>query len=136
MWRAWSDSMFPAETLPQRIERAGPDIPIHHPERAYSQRCQVSAGRRAGFHRLFLAARQDGFKVRWLFLAGDDADFDLLEPGRFEPAMKVTLGKPEPAVAVQLVRAFKLMFRQVQDHNLAARFQQTVRARNRFGRIL
>jgi hypothetical protein len=35
--------------------------------------------------------------MRRLFLGGDDADFDFLEPGGFEPAVQIAFGKTEPA---------------------------------------
>ena len=66
--------------------------------------------------------------MRRLLLAGDDADFDLLEAGRFEPAMQIALGKAEPAVAVELVRLLEVVLGEVENHDLAARLEDAVGA--------
>src|SRR6516225_8111626 len=127
--------MARAETLPQCVERAGPDVPVNDAQGTNGESRQISAGSRAGFHSLFLASGQDSLKMRRLFLAGNDTDFYLLEPGRFKPPMQIALRKTKPAVAIQLVRLFKLMLCQVQNHDLAPRLEQAMRAGNRPGRI-
>ena len=85
---------------------------------------------------LLLCAGQDGFKMGRLLFAGNDADLDPLETSRFEPAMQITLGKTEPAVAIQLVRPFETVPGEVENHHLSARLQNVVCAADCFGRVL
>src|ERR1035437_1732461 len=49
---------------------------------------------------LLLGPGQHGFEVRGLFFAGDDADFDSLEPSRFEPAVQIAFRETGPPVAI------------------------------------
>ena len=51
--------------------------------------------------------------MRRLFLGGDDADLDLLEPGGFEPAVQIALGKTQPAVTLKFARILKVMLQQI-----------------------
>ncbi len=78
----------------------------------------------------FFSARQNGLEMRRLFLGGDDADFDFLEAGFFEPAMQIALGKSRPAVAVKLMRLLEVVLEQIEQQNLPARLQNLVRAAN------
>ncbi len=62
--------------------------------------------------------------MRGLFLGGDDADLDLLEAGGFEPAVEVAFGEAQPAVAVEVAGFLKIMFQEIEEQDLAMRFQQ------------
>jgi hypothetical protein len=73
--------------------------------------------------------------MRRLFLGGDDADFDFLETGGFEPAVQIAFGKAEPAVAVKFVGFLEMVLEQIEQQNLAVRLQQFRRARQRRRRI-
>jgi hypothetical protein len=45
--------------------------------------------------------------------------------------MQIALGKTEPAVAIKLVRLFKVMLEQIQNHDLPAALQNLVSGGNR-----
>ena len=53
--------------------------------------------------------------MRRLFLGGDDADFDFLESGGFEPAVQIALGETEPAVAVKFARLVEIVLEQIEN---------------------
>ena len=57
--------------------------------------------------------------MRRLFLGGDDADFDFLETGGFEPAVQIAFGKTQPAVAVKFARLVEVVLEQIENQNLA-----------------
>src|ERR1035437_6718043 len=59
-----------------------------------SSRSQTKAD---AFRFLFLRARQDCLKMRRLFFARDDADFDFLEARSLQPAVQVAFRKSRPA---------------------------------------
>lgn len=61
-----------------------------------------------------------------LVLAGDDSDFDRVEPGLFEPPRQVAFGEAEPAVAVELSGHFKAMVTEVEDEDLTFRTEDAV----------
>src|SRR2546425_11007436 len=65
-------------------------------------------------------ARQHGLKMRRLFFAGDDADFDLLEARPLQPAMQIAFRKARPAVPVKFARLMEVVLEQVEDHDLPA----------------
>src|ERR1017187_10883265 len=77
----------------------------------------------------FFPARQNRLKMWRLLLGGDDADFDFLETGGFEPAVQIAFGKTQPAVAVKFARLVEVVLEQIEQQNLAVRFQQFRRAR-------
>src|ERR1041385_4151506 len=70
----------------------------------------------------------------WLLLFGDNADFDLPEAGRFEPAVQIALGKAQPKIAVQFAGVLEFVLQQVEDHDLATRFENSVNGRDGFAR--
>src|SRR5207247_1874643 len=75
---------------------------------------------------LLLRCRQDGREVGRLFLTGDEADFDLLESCPFEPTVQVAFGESEPAVAVKFAGLIEMVLEQVEDHDLAAGFENAM----------
>lgn len=74
------------------------------PEPAHGQTpfAQIDSAQKSNVpvHGLFFAAGEHGLKIRRLFLASHDADFDFLESRGFEPTMQIAFGESEPAVAV------------------------------------
>ena len=70
-----------------------------------------------------------------LFLTGDDADFDLLEPCPFEPTVQVAFGESEPAVAVKFAGLIEMVLEQVEDHDLAAGLEDAMTRGNGPGRL-
>ena len=66
--------------------------------------------------------------MRRLFFARNDADFDFLEPGLFQPVMQIALGKTEPAVAVKFAGFVEVVLEQIENQNLSARLQNFVRS--------
>jgi len=93
-------------------------------------KCSLTSGSRQAFFarghdggKLFLAARQDGFEVRRLFFAGNDANFNFLETGVFEPVVQIAFGNTQPTVAVKFVCAVKIMFHQIQNPDVPAGFR-------------
>src|ERR1043166_1566586 len=81
---------------------------------------------------LLLRRGEDGFEMGWLLLFGDNADFDLPEAGRFEPAVQIALGKAQPKIAVQFAGLLEFVLQQVEDHDLATRFENSVNGRDGF----
>ena len=71
-----------------------------------------------------------------IFFARDRGDIDLFEAGLFEPAMEVGFAEPKPAVAVEFVRFFELVFEEVEDHYLARRAEDFVRGGESFIRLV
>src|SRR5712691_6928261 len=93
-------------------------------------------GLRAGSSRLLLlSACKHSFKMRRLFFARDDADFNFLEAGLLQPAMQVAFRKAKPAVTVKFARALEAVREQIEDHDLSARAQGFVSGGNRLGRL-
>ena len=68
--------------------------------------------------------------MRWLFLGGDDADFNFLETSSFQPAMQIAFGKSQPAVAVKFARLVEVVLEQIENQNLPAGLQNLVRGGN------
>ena len=83
----------------------------------------------------FFAAGEEGLKVRGLLLGGHDVDLHFFEPGLFEPAVQVALGKTGPAIAVEFSGFFKRVGQQVQNHDLAAGLENLVGAANGLDRL-
>src|ERR1035437_8864333 len=92
-----------------------------------SSRSQTKAD---AFRFLFLRARQDCLKMRRLFFARDDADFDFFETRFFQPTMQIAFRKTEPAVAVKFVRLLEVVLQQTQNHDLPAAAENPVRRAN------
>ena len=61
--------------------------------------------------------------MRGLILAIDDTDFDAGEAGFFEPQVHVAFGEAEPAVTVEIAGLFELVLGEIEDHELAAGFE-------------
>ena len=78
---------------------------------------------------LFLSARQHRLKMRRLFLTSDDVYFNFFKTGLFQPAMQIAFRKTQPTVTVKFVGPLELVPGKVQDHNVPARLQQFVSAR-------
>src|SRR5260370_27103102 len=71
-------------------------------------------GLRAGSSRLLLLSScQHRFKMRRLFFARDDADFNSLEAGLLQPAMQVAFRKAKPAVTIKFARALEAVREQI-----------------------
>ena len=66
--------------------------------------------------------------MRRLFLGGDDADFNFLETGLFQPAVQIALGETRPAVAVKFMCLLEMVLKQIENQNLSARLQDFMRA--------
>jgi hypothetical protein len=75
---------------------------------------KLNENSKSDFTILFFCAGQNGLKMRRLFLGGDDADFDFLETGGFEPAVQIAFGKTEPTVALKFARFFEIVLEQIQ----------------------
>ena len=73
--------------------------------------------------------------MRRLFLGGDDADFNLLETGAFEPAVQIAFGEPQPAVAGKLACLVEIMLELIKNHDLPAALENFVRAENSLRRV-
>ena len=99
-------------------------------QKAARQRSRKVCGASADSPLRFFPARQNRLEMRRLFLGGDDADFDLLETGGFEPAVQIALGKTQPAVAVKFARLVEVVLEQIENQNLPARLQNFVRGGN------
>ncbi len=67
-------------------------------------------------------------EMRGLVFAGDDADFDFLEAGVFEPMLQVALREAEPVIAVEFAGFFEIVFEQVEDHHLSPAFDDAMHA--------
>lgn len=78
--------------------------------------------RRRGGESAF-GAGEECFEVRGLILAIDDTDFDAGEAGFFEPQVHVAFGEAEPAVTVEIAGLFELVLGEIEDHELAAGFE-------------
>ena len=65
--------------------------------------------------------------MRRLFFAGDDADFNFLEPDFFQPALQVALRKTQPAVAIEFASPLEIVLEQLKNQNLTARTKDSVR---------
>src|SRR5216117_3246418 len=81
-----------------------------------------------------LGARQDGLKMRGLFFAGNDADFDLLEARLFQPAMQIAFREARPAVTVKVARLREIVQEQIEYHDLPAATQHFERRTDCVGR--
>src|SRR6266850_4127415 len=71
----------------------------------------------------FFRRGQNGLKIWRRFFARDDRNFDFFESSRLEPLLQIALRKSKPMITVQLARFLKLMFEQIQNHELPPRFQ-------------
>ena len=97
---------------------------------------EVTGTTGVSLHYSFLSARQHRFKVRRLFLSGDDVYLNFFETCFFQPMVQITFRKPEPAIAVKLVCPFEIVFEQIQNHHLPAWPQNFMHAGNGFRRLL
>src|SRR5580765_1236338 len=91
------------------------------------------AGIESLLQELLLPAGEESLEVRRLFFARDNADFNFLKSGGFKPLVQIAFGETEPAVAVKFVCAIELMPEQVQNHDLAARFDNFLGGSDGFG---
>lgn len=66
--------------------------------------------------------------MRGLILAIDDTDLDAFEAGFFEPEVHIAFGEAEPTVAVEIASLFEFVLDEVEDHELAAGFEDMERA--------
>lgn len=64
---------------------------------------------------LFPGAGQDRLEMWRLFLPGDDADFNVLEPRLLQPALQIAFGEAEPSITVQLPGILELMGQEIQQ---------------------
>src|ERR1035441_796463 len=91
---------------------------------------------RADRRLLFLRARQYGLKVRGLFFAGHNADFDLLEAGLFEPPLQVAFGETRPTITIKIARPLEVVPGEVEYHDLSTRLEDAMGAADGLCRFL
>src|SRR5436190_8206254 len=72
--------------------------------------------------------------MRWLLFFRNNTDFDLFEPGGFKPTMEIAGFETKPAVAVEFLRLFKIMFQQIENHDLPTRSKNLISADKRVTR--
>src|SRR5690349_2096413 len=93
---------------------------------------QKSSATAAGALGSFRSRGEHRFKMRLLLLSCDHVYFDFLETGFLQPAMQVTFGESQPAIAVKFMGAHKIVFGKIQDEDLASMFQNAKPPGNRF----
>src|SRR6266481_890448 len=69
---------------------------------------------------LLLRPGEDRLEMGRLIFPRHSRDFNLLEPGLFQPTVQVAFREPQPAVAIEFARPVEVMLGQIQNHNLPA----------------